>query len=275
MIYKALIIEDSPDFAELLCAILERLGHEGVVVTNRQDALYRLDEEEFDFVLLDLSLPTHEKDTNPLPYVGFELLAHIRKRFDSEMLPVIGMTAYEKSAQTGVQVMKAGADDYFSKGDTAASPEEKIKLMLQSIREDRLHMESKEDEAAARRKPHYVAFQGDLVFVNGIEIENDKWIEVFQLLRRLTARSGGGMTAEDLAEDLSVHVQPNTVRKWIGNIRDFLAEEHREQELGELGRNDIIKNPRGKKGYTFNMELCDFSFDCTSETSVGSGLGSL
>lgn len=261
MSYKALIIEDSPDFAELLCAILRRLGHEGVVVTNRQDALYRLDEEEeFDFVLLDLSLPTHKEDTNPLPYVGLDILAHIRKRFDSEMLPVIAMTAYEKSAQTGVQVMKAGADDYFSKGDTTTSPEDKIKLMLHSIQKAKPLIGSGEDEARVRRKPHYIAFQDDLVLVNGIQIENEKWIEVFQLLRRLTARSGSGITAEDIAADLSVHVQPNTVRKWIGNIRSFLAEQHRKRDLGELGINDIIKNPRGKKGYTFNMELCDFSF---------------
>ncbi len=260
MSYKALIIEDSPDFAEILCAILRRLGHEGVVVTNRQDALYRLDEEEFDFVLLDLSLPTHKEDMNPLPYVGFDILAHIRERFDSEKLSVIGMTAYEKSAQTGVQVMKAGADDYFSKGDTTTSPEDKIKLMLQSIQRDRLLIESKEDEAAVRRKQHHIAFQGDLVFVNDIQIENEKWIEVFQLLRRLTARSGGGMTAEAIAEDISIHVQPDTVRRWICNIRKFLAEQHRKRDLGELRIDDIIKNLRGKNGYTFNMELCDFSF---------------
>ena len=262
MSYKALIIEDSPDFADLLCAILKRLGHEGVVVMNRQDALYRLDEEEFDFVLLDLSLPTHKEDMNPLPYVGFDILAFIRKRFDSEMLPVIGMTAYEKSPQTGIQVMKAGADDYFSKGDTTVSPEDKIKLMVHSILDNRTRSKSEKAETPKSRKLHYIVFRQDCVLVNGILIDDNRWIEVFQLLRRLTAHSGDGLTAGAIADDLSMAVQPNTVSSWIKKIRDFLAEQHAVQGLGEIGRNDIIRTIKKRKaGYAFNNELCDFSYE--------------
>lgn len=260
MSYKALIIEDSSDFADLLCLILRRLGHEGIVDTNKKDALYRLDEEEFDFVLLDLSLPTHKDDINPLPSVGFETLAHIRERFDSKMLPVIGMTAYEKSGKTGVQVMKAGADDYFSKGDTEVSPEEKIKLIVHSIENNKLLIESRKAKPVTDRKPHYIVFQGDSVSVNGIRIEKEIWIEIFLELRRMTASSGNGKKAVDIAGSLSTKLAENTVIKYIGKIRNFLTEEHRKRDLGEVGPNDIIKNEGGGKGYAFNMEMCDFSY---------------
>jgi DNA-binding response OmpR family regulator len=260
MNYKALIIEDSPAFADSLCGILERLGHIGVVVTNQKDAYYLLDEDRFDFVLLDLRLPTHAEDINPLPHVGLEILGHIRERFTPEMLPVVVMTAYEDSSQSGVRVMKEGADDYFSKGDTTVSPEEKIKGAIISIQDNQRLQESRGAEVEGRQKRHHIVFRKSSVSVNGVQIRNEDWIEIFQLLRSLTARSGKGLTAEDLASSLTSYVEPSTVRQRILRIRKYLAEEHQNRGLGEIGRYDIIRNPRGRTGYSFNTDMCDFSY---------------
>ena len=262
MAFRVLIVEDSEDFAELLCRILKRLGHTGYVVTNQKDARYRLEDETFDFVLLDLSLPAHKSDSNPLPFIGEELLAHIRERFNSKELPVIMMTAYERSSQTGVKLMKAGADDYFAKGDTAISPQEKIEEMVRTIERNHTLSEARQLGTPSSRKRHYVEFetQGG-VRVNSIQIPDKKWVEVFQLLRRLTAQSNSGMTAEKLAKEVSVSVEPNTVTAWIRRIRDFLDAEHESRGL-EIGREDIIKTVlKGRSGYQLNSELCDFSFE--------------
>lgn len=261
MSYRALIVEDSPEYAALLRRILQRDGYESAIATNTQKARYMLDEESFDFVLLDLSLPAHSEDTNPLPSAGTDLLAHIRERFDSSVLPVIMMTAYERSSQTGVELMKAGADDYFSKGDTTVSAERKIREMVGSIQKHRALQKSGKLHSSPSHKRHHVAFQEQNVMVNEVQIDDERWVAVFLLLRRLTARSGQGMTAAKLADGYSKVVQPNTVTAWIKQIRDYLVAEHLARGI-EIGRNDVVRTIRaGRKGYQLNSDLCSFSFD--------------
>ncbi len=115
MRYRALVIEDDHVLADVLRMKLEREGHTVTIAPNQRDAYHLLDLQEFDFVLLDLRLPTREGDMNLHSQVGFDILDHIRDRFTPDQLPVIVMTAYEETSQTAVRALKALANDYITK----------------------------------------------------------------------------------------------------------------------------------------------------------------
>src|SRR3990170_3828735 len=97
--YRALIIEDDHALADALGMRLSRAGHKVTIAEHQREAYRLLDQETFDFVLLDLRLPTNKDDMEPNAEVGFDILDHIRDRFSQDALPVIVMTAYEGTSQ--------------------------------------------------------------------------------------------------------------------------------------------------------------------------------
>ncbi len=80
---RILLIEDDPDDAELVVSLLEEIGVARDVVHERllTLGLRRLESEQFDVVLLDLSLPDSW---------GMDTLRRLRKPFPG--LPIVLMT---------------------------------------------------------------------------------------------------------------------------------------------------------------------------------------
>ena len=93
----------SRKFAKGLKLLLESEGYAATTVETGDAALARLDEQPFDLVLLDVSLP----DRN-----GLELLREIRQRDPS--LSVVLITAYG-SIDMARTAFKSGAQDYITK----------------------------------------------------------------------------------------------------------------------------------------------------------------
>ena len=106
---KVLIVEDSPDDLELLLIELRRGGYipQYRCVVNRLDMEQALDEQEWDLILSDYSLPA---------FSGPAALEVWKKRgLDIPFIVVSGMIGEE----TAVEMMKAGASDYLMKGRLA------------------------------------------------------------------------------------------------------------------------------------------------------------
>ncbi len=258
---RVLIIDDSTDYAEMLCSVLERLGHTGTVATNKQEAMYLLEEEDFDFVLLDLCLPAHKDALKPLPYVGFELLRHIREHFQPPEPRVIVMTAYEVTSQTGIRAMQEGADDYFSKNDSTVRPEDKTRDIVDSLQAlPKLPQRLENRGELGSAKYHLIEFTTEAVFINGIQIEKPIWVELLQQLRRLTAHSSGGYTAKEIAGKLPTRVTAAAIRQRFTQLKKHLRKEHMARGLGDLDPDEIIRNPMGGKGYELNTKFCRFEF---------------
>jgi DNA-binding response OmpR family regulator len=98
------ILEDSRSQAMLLKAMVEELGHEGVVFPTAQSFREGLPGSQFDLLLMDWILPDGSGD---------ELLAWVREVFGWS-LPVIFVTA--RVAESDVAAMlRLGADDYVCK----------------------------------------------------------------------------------------------------------------------------------------------------------------
>lgn len=99
---RLLLVEDDPGIVRTLTAYLKTEGLETENASGQQEALIKLAENEYDLVLLDVSL----REGN-----GFSACAAIRERFS---VPVIFLTASgdEYSVVTGLEL---GAEDYIQK----------------------------------------------------------------------------------------------------------------------------------------------------------------
>jgi diguanylate cyclase (GGDEF)-like protein len=102
---RLLLVEDSPDQAELILRVFHRKAPDFQMTTveNGQACLDALGEASFDAVLLDYSLPR---------MMGLEVLLHIREQGIN--VPVIMITG-QGDESIAVEAMKVGAADYIIK----------------------------------------------------------------------------------------------------------------------------------------------------------------
>ncbi len=104
---RILVAEDSLVNQKLIAGILERRGHQLVLVGSGQEAIEAYRRQAFDLVLMDIQMP--EMD-------GLEAAAAIR-RLDAATgrhVPIVAMTAYGL-AEDRQQCLAAGMDQYLSK----------------------------------------------------------------------------------------------------------------------------------------------------------------
>jgi CheY-like chemotaxis protein len=104
---KVLVVEDNVINQRLVVAMLQKLGHTGVVVGDGEKALKCLTKLQFDAVLMDVMMPVMD---------GIEALQAIRlQEAQSGMhLPVVMATAHAEPGDTE-RFQLAGADGYVTK----------------------------------------------------------------------------------------------------------------------------------------------------------------
>ncbi len=102
-----LLAEDNPVNQRVAAGILEKRGHAVMAVDNGQQALYALEAQQFDLILMDLQMP--EMD-------GFAATAAIREREAATggHLPIVAMTARAMKGDREC-CLEAGMDGYVSK----------------------------------------------------------------------------------------------------------------------------------------------------------------
>jgi PAS domain S-box-containing protein len=101
---KVLAAEDNTLNQKLLQAIFERLKISLTIANNGQEALDRLQEEEFDVVLMDIQMPVMD---------GYTAIQEIRKSI-SKTIPIITMTAHAMVGEKE-ECLSIGANAYISK----------------------------------------------------------------------------------------------------------------------------------------------------------------
>ncbi len=100
---RILVIDDEEIIHSSLEKILGRCGHRVTATFDAQEALERLDQDEFDLVITDLMMPKMN---------GIELLEEIQRR--APALPVLMLTGYP-TIRTAIQALRLGAVDYLAK----------------------------------------------------------------------------------------------------------------------------------------------------------------
>ncbi|MDM0044076.1 SpoIIE family protein phosphatase [Variovorax dokdonensis] len=102
---RVLVVDDLDLNRDLLIRRVQRLGHEGVAAVDGRDALAKLAQDEWDLVLLDITMPQMD---------GYETLGHIRADPRLAQLPVVMVSAIDE-AESVVRCLELGADDYLTK----------------------------------------------------------------------------------------------------------------------------------------------------------------
>jgi DNA-binding response OmpR family regulator len=100
---RVLVIEDEPKVANALREGLEAEGYQVVAEPSGEDGFFRLSTEQFDLVLLDVTLPGRD---------GLQVLKAARAR--GVATPVIAVTARD-TLEDRVLGLDCGADDYLVK----------------------------------------------------------------------------------------------------------------------------------------------------------------
>ena len=119
---KVLAVDDFPTMRRIVKTLLRQLGYTNVSeAEDGQAALTKLQQEEFDLVLLDWNMPR---------MTGLELLKAIRADETLRHTPVVMITA-EGRKEDVLDAVKAGVNNFIVKPFTAETLEEKLNKVLE------------------------------------------------------------------------------------------------------------------------------------------------
>jgi DNA-binding NtrC family response regulator len=100
---KVLLVDDEEEFCNMLSERLENRGLKVNAVLSGEDAVARVEDQNFDAIIVDLAMPGID---------GLETLRRIKeKRPDLEILMLTG----HGTIKSGIEAMKLGAEDFLEK----------------------------------------------------------------------------------------------------------------------------------------------------------------
>jgi len=103
LVANVLLVDDEEQFLEVLSQRLKARGLKVDTVTSGEDALRRVEDHNFDAIVVDLAMPGID---------GIETLKRIKeKRPDLEIIMLTG----HATVKSGIEAMKLGAEDFLEK----------------------------------------------------------------------------------------------------------------------------------------------------------------
>ncbi|NPA73170.1 MAG: response regulator transcription factor [Epsilonproteobacteria bacterium] len=220
---KILMIEDDAELAEILTEYLEQFD---IKVKNVEDpylGLSMLSVEDFDLIILDLTLPGID---------GLDVCKEIRKDYD---IPII-ISSARHDILDKVTALENGADDYLPKPYNPRELEARIRTILRrqpSIKKDE---KEEEKELVLDENKQEIRFKGKPLDLTAAE---------YGILSYLMKKEGGVVSREELIyniEAISEESSNKSIDVIVGRIRQKLGESPKEPRH--------IKSVRGI-GYKF------------------------
>ena len=225
---RILVVDDEPDITALVAYHLAKHGYRVATASNGVDAVDLAVRDRPDLVVLDLMLPGRS---------GFEVLAELRARAETNQIGVILLTACGDKAER-LRGLSLGADDYITK---PFSPEElvlRVGAVLRRLRAPSIGETSMliAGPLTIDREAHRVRVEGADVALTATE---------FRLLLTLLERRGRVQSRTRLLQDV-----------WQANpdIQTRTVDMHMQRLRSKLGpATDLIETVRGV-GYRFRAE---------------------
>jgi len=122
---KVLVVDDEPDYAEMVKKYLEKEGFAVEIAYDGQEAIEKVQAGPPDAIVLDVMMP--EKD-------GYQVCSELKKSEQYRDIPIVMLTAVSSHVATTKYSHHDGAsmeaDDYLPKPATAEEITESVKALL-------------------------------------------------------------------------------------------------------------------------------------------------
>jgi phosphate regulon transcriptional regulator PhoB len=207
---KILVIDDEPDITELISYNLKKEGFQVFSAFNGEEALTRIKEADFDFIVLDLMLPGIQ---------GMELCRILRSDTRTKKIPIIMLTAKGEEVDR-ILGLEMGADDYLTK---PFSPRELVARVKAVLRRSGGQYEKGEIIRAGAllidKETYSVTKNGKPLILSSTE---------FRLLIYLAERKGKVFSRDQLLDAVwknEAYVEPRTVDVHIRRLRTQIEDD--------------------------------------------------
>lgn len=253
----ALIIDDNPGVREALEDRIASMGHTFDSVGCQDDALLRLKEQGYDYILLDLELPTRFGKT-PLIPTGTNLLSQIRSSVLHRHTPVIVVTAHgHDSPDLATRVFKLGANDFVKKPfdnlETAIG--DAIARRLPST--DRTRTTTVEGHALTPFTGGDLIVTAETVELCGVRLCDNTSGRIWQIINLLCVRTPKGhlpaCSGKDLADRIKAERGEKAIAEAVKSFRKRASDLLAEQAGLACDGNDIITTT--SRGYQLSAKL--------------------
>jgi len=180
-----LVIEDSPDIADLVRHFLERAGHTITLIGSGNEGLRRARADRPDLVILDLMLPGLD---------GLHVCQALRAEPATSSVPIIMLTARGEETDR-IRGLELGADDYVTK---PFSPKELVARVAALLR--RVERPAQPAESVLQYGPVTIDIGRHRVLVDSREIRLTA--KEFLLLQYLVEHRGRVLSRDLLLTDV-------------------------------------------------------------------------
>ncbi|MCJ8278193.1 MAG: response regulator transcription factor [Bdellovibrionales bacterium] len=235
---QVLIIEDEMDIGSLLKMQVKQMGYEVEHVTSGEEALARLNKNAYDLILLDWMLPGLS---------GVEIAQLVRKMDTMKDVAIFMLTA-KADADSIVEGLDAGADDYVTKPFSNEVLRARIGSLLRRVTREADVEESHEAQQPLlddiEMGPLKVSLKTYKAFLDGEEMSLTP--SEFKLLTTMLQHRGRVLTRARLIEEVQgegISVIGRTVDTHVFGLR---------KKLGP--HSDLIETVRGV-GYRIRDDL--------------------
>jgi len=176
---RLLIVEDEPDFLNLLTRAMREEGYAVDEAQDGEEALFKAETWQYDAVILDVMIPQLD---------GFEVLRRLRK---TKKTPVLMLTARSKVIDR-VHGLDTGADDYLAKPVDLNELAARVRALIRRASGD-ASPEIEIGDVAVNTAARRVSKAGEPVVLTARE---------YSVLEMLVQRRGKIVTRTDLYEHL-------------------------------------------------------------------------
>lgn len=198
---KILVVDDEPQIVKVLTVFIENAGFDVAVSMDGRKAVAAFQQEQPDFVILDLNLPGMD---------GLEVCRAIRKESN---VPILMLTARSEEADKLIG-LEIGADDYIVK---PFSPREIVARIRTIMRRTTAEVERSEliqvDDLVIDLQKHTVTLGGRDIDLTLAEFE------ILTILARQPRRVFTRQQIMDHAQDMVFEGYDRTIDAHIKNIR--------------------------------------------------------
>jgi len=207
---KILMIEDDLELAEILSEYLEQYEIQTTTAEEPYIGMSYLDNEKFDLVILDLTLPGLD---------GLEVCKEIRKRHS---IPII-ISSARHDLTDKVTALENGADDYLPKPYDPLELRARIMSLLRRERQEFGINEQKK----ANKQSDLELFEDKMIITHkGKEL--NLTVAEFEILAYLIKKEGAVVSREELIyniDSISEETTNKSIDVIIGRIRNKLNED--------------------------------------------------